>query len=168
MTAPNSGPSEKISLATHNTFWIAALCVVVFTVWASISTLDIVSVAVGEVIHSFQVKTVQHLEGSIVREIMVYKCSEVKANQPLIVLEPTVSSADVAELRVRLTSLETDIAQFEALSEGKDTATFSDQIHLQNYRFVSSLHRKLDYPLLVNSSKIQIVRGQLATDGLVR
>ena len=99
---------------------------------------------------------------------MVREGSEVKANQPLIVLELTVSSADVAELRVRLTSLETDIAQFEALSEGKDTATFSDQIHLQNYRFVSSLHRKLDYPLLVNSSKIQIVRGQLATDGLVR
>ena len=124
MTAPNSGPSEKISLATHSTFWIAALCVVVFTVWASISTLDIVSVPVGEVIPSFQVKTVQHLEGGIVREIMVREGSEVKANQPLIVLEPTLSSADVAELRVRLTSLETDIAQFEALSEGKDTATF--------------------------------------------
>ena len=124
MTAPNSGPSEKISLATHSTFWIAALCVVVFTVWASISTLDIVRVAVGEVIPSFQVKTVQHLEGGIVCEIMVREGSEVKANQPLIVLELTVSSADVAELRVRLTSLETDIAQFEALSEGKDTATF--------------------------------------------
>ena len=116
----------------------------------------------------FKSKRCNTIEGGIVREIMVREGSEVKANQPLIVLELTVSSADVAELRVRLTSLETDIAQFEALSEGKDTATFSDQIHLQNHCFVSSLHRKLDHPLLVNSSKIQIVRGQLATDGLVR
>ena len=142
MTAPNSGPSEKISLATHSTFWVAALCVVVFTVWASISKLDIVSVAVGEVIPSYQVKTVQHLEGGIVREIMVREGSEVKANQPFIVIEPTVSSADVAELRVRLTSLETDIAQFKALSEGKDTATFSDEIKVEYPELVAQAQKR--------------------------
>ncbi len=140
ITPNKSEPSEKISLLTHSTFWVAALAVVIFTVWASISTLDIVSVAVGEVIPSSQVKTVQHLEGGIVREIMVREGSKVKADQPLIELEPTVSGADVAELRVRLTSLETDIAQFEALSEGKDAPTFSEDI-------------KAEYPKLVEQAK---------------
>lgn len=144
MTQIKTGPSEKISLATHSTFWIAALAVVIFTIWASISTLDIVSVAVGEVIPSSQVKTVQHLEGGIVREIMVREGSEVKAGQPLIELEPTVSNADVAELRVRLTSLETDIAQFEALSEGKDAPTFSEDIKARYPDLVAQAQKRFE------------------------
>lgn len=155
MTAPKSESSEKISLATHSTFWIAALSVVVFTVWASISTLDIVSVAVGEVIPSSQVKTVQHLEGGIVREIMVREGSEVKANQPLIVLEPTVSSADVAELRVRLTSLETDIAQFKALSEGKDTATFSEKIKAEYPELVTQAQKRFETRLARHNGNLK-------------
>lgn len=114
MTAPTQTETEDVTLRQHAVFWVSALMIVGFAIWASLSTLDIVSMAEGEVIPSSQVKMVQHLEGGIVREIKVTEGQEVKAGQPLVVLEPTVSSADVAELRVRLRSLETDIAQFEA------------------------------------------------------
>lgn len=117
--------TEDVTLRQHAIFWVSALMIVGFSIWASISTLDIVSVAEGEVIPSSQVKTVQHLEGGIVREIKVAEGQEIKAGQPLVILEPTVSSADVAELRVRLRSLETDIAQFEALATGATQPTFS-------------------------------------------
>jgi len=118
-------PSEKVSMFTHSTFWLCGLVVIIFTVWSSISTLDIVSMATGEVTPSTQVKTIQHLEGGIIREILVAEGQKVKAGQPLIVLEPTSSGADVAELRVRLTSLESDIAQLDALASGAAAPKFS-------------------------------------------
>lgn len=128
MTTPTRTETEDVTVRQHAIFWVSALMIVGFAIWASFSTLDIVSMAEGEVIPSSQVKTVQHLEGGIVREIKVTEGQEVKIDQPLVVLEPTVSSADVAELRVRLRSLETDIAQFEALSYEAEQPTFSDTL----------------------------------------
>ncbi len=148
-------PSEKISLATHSTFWVAALSVIIFTVWSAVSTLDIVSVAVGEVIPSSQVKTVQHLEGGIVREILVREGSEVKADQTLLVLEPTVSGADVAELRVRLTSLDTDIAQFEALAAGKDAPEFPEDIKSAYPELVKQAQKRFETRLTRHQNNLK-------------
>jgi len=124
---PTSRPGGVPAL-THATFWISALAVVAFGLWAHFSTLDIVSHAAGEVIPSSQVKTVQHLEGGIVRGIKVVEGQKVSAGQPLVELEPTVSGAEVAELRIRLRALETDIAQFEALAAGAQQPMFSDAL----------------------------------------
>jgi len=123
-----SHTSRGVSKSTHATFWISALAVVAFAIWASFSTLDIVANTAGEVIPSSQIKTVQHLEGGIVREIKVEEGQKVDADQPLVILEPTVSGADVGELRVRLTALETDIAQLEALAAGNDAPTFPEDL----------------------------------------
>lgn len=144
--------AEDVTPRQHAIFWVSALMIVGFSIWASISTLDIVSIAEGEVIPSSQVKTVQHLEGGIVREIKVSEGQEVKVDQPLVVLEPTVSSADVSELRVRLTSLETDIAQFEALLDNAEAPSFSDDL-VKNFpslaeqatrRFETRRNRQID------------------------
>ena len=113
--ADPSAPSEQIAASTHFTFALCAAVVIGFGVWSSVSTLDIVSMAQGVVIPSSQVKTIQHLEGGIIREIRVREGSKVEAGQPLVVLEPTSSTADVGELKVRLASLTADIARIEAL-----------------------------------------------------
>ncbi len=126
VTAPR--PTRGVSMTTHATFWVSALAVVAFAAWASVSTLDIVANTSGEVIPSSQIKTVQHLEGGIVREIKVEEGQKVEVDQTLVILEPTVSGADVGELRVRLTALETDIAQLEALAAGAETPTFPEAL----------------------------------------
>ena len=125
--APISVAELKMGHELHR-FWVSALAVVAFALWVHFSTLDIVSQAAGEVIPSSQVKTVQHLEGGIVREIKVVEGQKVSAGQTLVVLEPTVSGAEVAELRVRLTSLETDIAQLDALARGAETPSFTESL----------------------------------------
>lgn len=144
MTTSERTETEDVTIRQHAIFWVSALMIVGFAIWASFSTLDIVSMAEGEVIPSSQVKTVQHLEGGIVREIKVTEGQEVKIDQPLVVLEPTVSSADVAELRVRLRSLETDIAQFEALSNEAEQPTFSDTLSEGFPRLVEQATRRFE------------------------
>ncbi len=74
-------PSEQTSVSAHMTFFLCGAMVVSFSVWASISTLDIVSMATGEVIPSTQVKTIQHLEGGIIREIHVREGETVTEGQ---------------------------------------------------------------------------------------
>jgi len=86
----------------------------IFTVWAALGTMGVVSFANGEVVPASQVKTVQHLEGGIVRKILVKEGDEVKAGEPIIEMESTASGADVIELKARITSLMIEIARLKA------------------------------------------------------
>ena len=114
-------PPEAMDDATddgnRNTHMFLGVCVLgclAFIAWATLGTLGIVSQATGEVVPSTQVKTVQHLEGGIIREIQVREGERVKKGQPLIVLESTASGADVIELKARITGLRIEAARLQA------------------------------------------------------
>ena len=119
-----TAPSEGVGKSAHMTFLLCSAAIIVFGVWAGTSPIDIVSVATGEVIPSTQVKTVQHLEGGIVREINVQEGEAVNKGQTLVVLEPTASGADVSELQVRLKSLRINEARIAALIKGLPVPEF--------------------------------------------
>ena len=110
--------------ATHLFFGLCATLVVAFFAWAAIGRLDVVSAALGEVIPSTQVKRIQHLEGGIVREILVREGDQVKRDQPIVALEPVASGADVQELRARTSSLRTEIARLESEAKGLAAPAF--------------------------------------------
>ncbi|MEK9671762.1 MAG: HlyD family type I secretion periplasmic adaptor subunit [Rhodospirillaceae bacterium] len=112
-------PSETVPVKTHAIFLLSAAAVISFGLWSAVCEIDIVSMATGEVIPSTQVKTIQHLEGGIVRSIKVVEGAKVRAGQELVVLEPTASNADVGELLERLASLEFNLARLRALLQGK-------------------------------------------------
>jgi adhesin transport system membrane fusion protein len=123
--------------AGRSTHWLLALCVttcLAFFIWASVFTLDIVSLASGEVIPSSQIKSVQHLEGGIIRKISIREGAQVKSGQELIVLEPTQSGADVGEIRVRLLSLRAEIVRLEAEVSGAAAPTFKADLIADNPR----------------------------------
>ncbi len=128
-----------VGRAPHVFLALCAAAVVAFFVWASVGTLNIVSMAVGEVIPSSQIKTVQHLEGGIVRQIMVKEGDKVVRGQPLATLEETASGADVGELRVRIVSLRLEIARLLAEADGVDQPDFAAQL-------------RSDYPDLVTQA----------------
>jgi membrane fusion protein, adhesin transport system len=105
-------------------FLTLALLCISFVAWASVGTLDIVSMAQGQVVPSTRVRTVQHLEGGIVREIMINEGQVVSAGQPLIVLEQIVSDAYFEEVQSRIVSLRLDLARLDALSRGEGRPDF--------------------------------------------
>ncbi|HZX82979.1 MAG TPA: biotin/lipoyl-binding protein, partial [Reyranella sp.] len=79
-----------------------AITVVVMTclavAWASLGTVDIVSVAPGKIIPSGRTKLVQPLEAGIVGAIHVRDGQRVRAGDVLIELDPTVSTAELGRL----------------------------------------------------------------------
>ena len=111
--------------------------IVVALIWATFAPLDVVATANGEVIPATQVKSVQHLEGGIVREILVREGQKVEKNQPLVVLEPTSSDADVQELRVRTNSLRAEVARLEAEAAGQSAPDFPEDLVRQEPALVA-------------------------------
>jgi len=119
-------PEDEGERATHLFFWLCTLLVASFALWSSFGRLDVVSAALGEVIPSSQVKHIQHLEGGIVRKILVREGDVVKKGQPLINLEPVASGADVEELHVRTRGLRAEIIRLEAEVSNAPTLVFPD------------------------------------------
>lgn len=132
--APNTVRNEKDS--TNLLFAGCVICCLAFFAWASVSMLDIVSMASGEVIPSSQVKSVQHLEGGIVLEISVREGEVVSSGQQIVVLESTQSGADVGELQVRLLSLRAEIARLEAEYADLNEPQFDDDLRAEHPRIV--------------------------------
>src|SRR6478735_6555785 len=70
-----------------------------FGLWASMAPLDRAAVAPGQVAVESDHKAVQHLEGGIVREILVKETQQVKAGDLLFRLQPTQAQANTDILR---------------------------------------------------------------------
>jgi len=70
--------------------------------WAYISKISVVSIADGEVVPSGQIKTVQHLEGGIIKEILVQEGQLVTKGEKIMTLETISNQADVNEVQSRI------------------------------------------------------------------
>ncbi len=114
--------------ATQVFFWLLLAMLVAFGVWMAMTRLDVVSQAPGEVVPSTSVKTVQHLEGGIIREILVRESQEVTAGQPLAELENTASTADVGELQARESTLRLRVARLSSEAADARTMTVPDDL----------------------------------------
>ncbi len=108
-----------------------------FGAWAWYGRLDVVATALGAVIPSTQVKSVQHLEGGIVRRILVKEGDRVANGQALIELEPVRSGADVGELEGRIEALRVDIARLEAEAADVERVDFPADVAKKRPKLVS-------------------------------
>lgn len=88
--------------------------IVLATAWASVGTVDIVSVASGKIIPSGHTKMVQPLEAGIVRAIHARDGQRVRAGDVLIELDPTVSGAELGRLSGDLAAAQLDAARLRA------------------------------------------------------
>ena len=76
-----------------------------FGAWATIASLASAAIAPGLVSPDGSRKTVEHLEGGIVREIRVREGDHVKAGQVLLILEDVRARAEFEELQERFVHL---------------------------------------------------------------
>jgi len=81
---------------------IAGACMAAFLAWAAVSELDEVAVAMGQVTPQGQVKQVQHLEGGILRQVLVREGSMVREGDVLAQIDLPVQLLNRDELQVRL------------------------------------------------------------------
>ena len=89
-----------------------------FIVWAACAQVNEIARAEGEVVPSGHVQSVQHLEGGIVREILVEEGEQVKTGQLLLQLDGGGSEQDLSELLSRQLSLSLQAERLRAFVHG--------------------------------------------------
>lgn len=107
---------------------VVGLFVAVFVLWAGIAPLSTAAIAPGEVTVETKRKTVQHLEGGIVREILVKDGDAVQAGQVLVRLDRTQPSAMLALVEGRLIAARSLEARLVAERDAADAISFPPDI----------------------------------------
>jgi HlyD family type I secretion membrane fusion protein len=107
----------------------------VFGFWAFLAPIETAALAPGKIVSSTNRKTIQHLEGGIIRRIYVKDGSVVKAGDPLIKLEDTQS-------RTKYDLLHSQMIEFTA-TEARLIAERDDENAIQ---FPVSLMKQADNP----------------------
>jgi hemolysin D len=94
-----------------------ALCVlfVIALLWAAFGKIDIVAVAPGRIVVSERTKTLQPLETSVVRQVLVKDGDAVRAGQVLVELDATNATADGASLQEQLAAAESEAQRARSL-----------------------------------------------------
>lgn len=87
-----------------------------FALWATTAKIESAAVARGTIVVESKRKAVQHLEGGIVKEILVKDGDIVKKGQPLILLDETASASSLEQIKQTLRSLLLERAKIEAES----------------------------------------------------
>lgn len=85
-----------------------------FLAWGFGASLDSASLAGGTVIVDTKRKTVSHLEGGILHELLVKEGDVVKAGQPLVLLDDTRPRTELSQLTAQMVAFEARVARLRA------------------------------------------------------
>lgn len=99
-----------------------------FIIWGSIAPLDRAVIAPGIIIVSTKTKTIQHLEGGLIEQILVKDGDTVEEGQPLIILSDVQDKARLQQIEIQLASLKALESRLITERDKKEEIDFSDPI----------------------------------------
>lgn len=150
---------------------ICALFVIALA-WACIGKIDIVAVAPGRIVVSERTKTLQPLETSVVRKVLVKDGDAVQAGQVLVELDATNASADGANAQEQLAWAQSEewrtSALIQALRSGQAptlAATATSHVSAQldaEWQDISARLAKLDAEQAHRQAELATVRETVA------
>lgn len=114
-----------VSPTGRMTAWVLMIGLVLTIAWLTFGKVDVVASAPGKLIPSDSVKLIQPAEPGIVHAILVRDGQRVRAGQPLVELDPTVSTAEAAEARKALETSQLDAARARAILDALDGRRFT-------------------------------------------
>ena len=109
-------------------FAVIALFAGTFYVWASAAPIEGAVVAPGIVSVDTSVRTVQHLEGGIIEDILVRDGDQVDAGQVLIRLQNTVPSSSLNEVQAQYFEARATEARLLAEQQKADEISFPEEL----------------------------------------
>jgi HlyD family secretion protein len=98
--------------------------------WSTFAPLESAAIAFGTVESESSRKTIQHLEGGIIREILVADGDVVRAGQTLISLEDTKARAEAQSLQGQLWDATAREARLQAEQRGEERVTFPAKLEM--------------------------------------
>tara|TARA_X000000368_G_scaffold262029_1_gene207421 strand:+ start:2386 stop:3600 length:1215 start_codon:yes stop_codon:yes gene_type:complete len=173
MTEKSENLNLKYKRTTNLLFYSFSVFMLLIIAWSLIFEVDIVSSADGQVIPLGEVKTIQHLEGGIIEEILVKESEIVEKDQPLVILAPTASETEVDELQVRIDSQIIKSIRLEAEINDFDTPIFPDELFDTRQEIINKsmelfISRKNTFEGEIKEIDIMTEQARTSVDILVR
>jgi hemolysin D len=139
---------RPVSPTARATAWAMLVLLLIAILWLAFGRIDVVASAQGRLIPVDNVKVIQPAEAGIVRAILVRDGQHVRKGQPLVDLDPTVSTAEAVQAERALETAELDAARSRAIFSaldgqelafaapyGTSTAIIADQAALARAQF---------------------------------
>lgn len=103
------------------------LFVIVFSItWLILAKVDIVVSASGKVVPDGEIKIIKPLENGVIYKILVKEGDKIKANEPLILVDPSVSKVNLESKKENLKALEDSLKRLNALSNESELKDVSN------------------------------------------
>ncbi|MBA2653480.1 MAG: HlyD family type I secretion periplasmic adaptor subunit [Gammaproteobacteria bacterium] len=118
----------RTSRKTHFILYAIILLILLGLIWAYFATIEQVTVGMGKVIPSSQIKIIQSLDGGIVKEIDVKEGQIVKKDQMLLTLDDTRYKSDFQATHAKYIALAAMIARLNAEAQQKSTIDFPAEV----------------------------------------
>jgi protease secretion system membrane fusion protein len=123
-----SKPSSDTSAVARTGLWVLGLGFGGFLLWAALAPLDEGVPTQGMVTLDTKRKTVQHLSGGIVKEVLVQEGQQVKEGQPLLRLDGAVAKANYEAVRQRYLGYRAMQSRLFAEQAGSDAIAFHPDV----------------------------------------
>jgi HlyD family secretion protein len=145
--------------------WTGNLLVICFVlgigIWSAFAPLESAAIASGVVESESSRKTIQHLEGGIVREILVSDGDTVRTGQILIALDDTKVRAEVQSLQGQLWDATARDARLQAEQQGQEQLLFSARLETARKESASAA-TVLNAQQSIFEARRQVFRSQVA------
>lgn len=109
---------RPVSPVGRRAMWVLLGGLVITAGWLTFGHVDIVATAMGRIIPTDDVKLVQAADAGIVRRIWVHDGDIVRRGQPLVELDPTVTTADEAQAGKALLAAQIEMARQQTIVDG--------------------------------------------------
>ena len=132
--------------------------------WAWFGQVDIVAVAQGRIVVSERTKTIQPLDASVVKRVLVRDGDSVLAGQVLVELDATNASADRSSVQEQLKAADADLRRAKALLGAIDARRIAgSDPHLQSeWQDIQARLAKLDAEHARRQAEAATVREAIA------
>lgn len=133
-TTTSAPDHDAIAVSTNTRMWIVIGMLIIaaafggFGTWAALASLDSAAIAPGVVVVESDRKSIQHLEGGLVKEIRVHNGDKVARGDVLVVLENTHSKAMHGIVRGEIDAARAEAARLAAERDGLEAIVFPDDI----------------------------------------
>lgn len=183
MALPEHQPAASIPTDTRFDTRLVALVIALtfggFLYWGLFAELDSGAIAIGEVIPAGRVRTVQHLEGGMIKAIRVRDGDRVKAGAELLVLDDTESRAiiDIAErdllgFRARLEDVNREIESWASrrislnrlAANAEEESRINKELYEKNYvsrpRLLQLESQKAQAEVVIGENAAELARAR--------